>query len=106
MPTPDAIEIADRRAAVRVRVDWPSTIRVNGHFVPCRLVELSRLGARVEVATRPPVGSHVTLELPEEEFVIAKVVRITGDYIALAFPGVVVVSQLVDSADRAAPAAS
>lgn len=101
MSTTDVIRIDDRRAAPRHPVDWPSAVRVNGHFVPCRLVELSRLGARVQVDARPPVGAHVTLELPEREFVIAKVVRVTDDYIALAFPGVVVISQLVeDDTDR------
>ena len=91
-----ATQIDDRRAASRHPVDWPSAVRVNGQFVPCRLIELSRLGARVRVSKRPPVGAHVTLELPEREYVIAKVVRATDDYIALAFPGLVMISSLVE----------
>ena len=96
MSTTETIETDDRRAALRHPVDRPSAVRVNGHFVPCRLVELSELGARVQVSTQPPVGAHVTLELPQREYVIAKVVRVTDDYIALAFPGVVVISQLIE----------
>ncbi len=95
MSMTQAIKPEDRRAAERHPVDWPSAVRVNGHFVPCRLIEVSRLGARVRVSKQPPVGAHVTLELPEREYIIAKVVRVSDDYIALAFPGVVVISPLV-----------
>ena len=85
----------DRRAAERHSVDLPSQVRINGHVVSCRVVELSRYGARVEAAMLPQVDTHVSLQLPHAGSVVARVIRVTETYFALAFPGVVVVGPLI-----------
>ena len=92
---PAADESEDRRAARRHPVDVPSRVRINGHVVTCRVVELSRYGARVEAPMLPQVNTHVALELPNMGPLVARVIRVTESYFALAFPGVVVISPLV-----------
>lgn len=85
----------DRRAAPRHSVDLPSRVRINGHVVDCRVVELSRYGARVQAPMLPQVDTHVALELPKTGSVVARVIRVTDNYFALAFPGVVIIAPLV-----------
>ncbi|MCB9946382.1 MAG: PilZ domain-containing protein [Rhodospirillaceae bacterium] len=92
LPTDDT---DDRRAAPRHSVDLPSRMRINGHVLDCRVIELSRHGARVEAPMLPQVDTHVALELPNSGTVVARVIRVTESYFALAFPGVVVISPLV-----------
>lgn len=39
----------DRRRARRWNVMWPATLAIEGHEYPCTIVDLSELGARIEV---------------------------------------------------------
>ncbi len=58
----------DRRRFPRRALDVPSQILIHGHAAMCRLIDLSRGGARVAVSeseTPPEPGMTVRLKVPE-----------------------------------------
>ncbi len=93
-PVPPPSPGIERRAWRRRSVDLPSHIRVDGIKISCRLVDVSEGGARVAASPPLAVGAMVELDLPGTGTVAAKVIRVTATHLALAFPGVVVLSSL------------
>jgi len=79
---------SDRRRFPRRVIDAPSQILVQGHAAMCRLVDLSRGGARVTVrasGVSPEPGMKVRLEVPESGLREAIVVFASGVGIGLKF---------------------
>ncbi len=68
---------------------------VKGARVPCRVLNVSTSGALVDQVMGFPVGAHVEIDLPQVGRAIGVVVRATPTQVALAFPGLLVISPLL-----------
>jgi hypothetical protein len=85
----------ERRRYPRYAVDLPATVTIGGKRVPCRLANVSSGGALITGLPTVKVGSKVELDMPGTGTVSATVVRLTETHIGLMFPGVVVITPLL-----------
>jgi PilZ domain len=91
---------AERRRAERFIVNLPAQVLIKGRRVTCQLLDISETGALVETSGEVAIGDRVSLDLPKGGPTIGTVVRVSANHIAMAFPGIVVISQLVEPARR------
>ncbi len=76
---------ADRRSATRQSVRLPIFITTNNAFFLGRLVDISTLGAKLEIDTPPPAGTSVMLEIPLLGRAAALVAWVAAAVVGLSF---------------------
>ena len=73
----------DRRLSPRVKHDAPATVRLeDGREMQCVILDISLTGASLEIAPRPPLGTHLVLGRMS-----AKVVRRHDKGVGVVFTG-------------------
>ncbi len=85
----------DRRRFPRYTIDLPATVVIGGKRVACRLANVSSGGALISAPPEVRLGAQVELDIPGTGVVLASVVRVTETHVGLMFPGVVVITPLL-----------
>ncbi len=85
----------ERRASPRYAVNMPTHLSVRGVDVPCRLVDISAGGALLRTDRMAQVGDKISVDLPGLGPTIGDVVRITRSHLAIAFPGLLIINDLI-----------
>ncbi|MET1025965.1 MAG: PilZ domain-containing protein [Dongiaceae bacterium] len=85
----------ERRASPRYAVNLPTHLSIRGAEVPCRLVDISASGALLQTNRMAQVGDKISVDLPGLGPTIGNVVRITKSHLAVGFPGLLVINDLI-----------
>jgi PilZ domain-containing protein len=90
----------ERRASPRYAVNLPTHLSVRGTDVPCRLIDISASGALLRTDRMAHVGDKISVDLPGLGPTVGDVVRITQSHLAIGFPGLLVINDLIYNAPQ------